>query len=118
MADGHLNVCMECVRKRAQDYYDRRMQDPLFVERERQRHREKQRRARLDPDKLFKDKVRQRTAAHVRQGRIKKRPCEVCGCEKVEAHHDDYENHIQVRWLCKKHHMAHHAQAGDLRKLK
>lgn len=36
--------------------------------------------------------------------RLKKEPCEVCGEEKVEAHHDDYSKSLEVRWLCPLHH--------------
>jgi hypothetical protein len=46
----------------------------------------------------------------VRDGRITKRPCEVCGAAKVEAHHDDYAKPLEVRWLCNPHHKI--ADAG------
>jgi len=32
-------------------------------------------------------------------------PCEVCGCEKSEAHHEDYSKPLEINWLCKKHHI-------------
>lgn len=44
----------------------------------------------------------------VSSGKIKKQPCEVCGAELVEAHHDDYNKPLEVRWLCKKHHTEWH----------
>jgi hypothetical protein len=44
----------------------------------------------------------------VRQGKIKRRPCEVCGHIKVEGHHDDYSKPYEVHWLCKKHHNEVH----------
>lgn len=34
-----------------------------------------------------------------------KQPCEKCGCEKVEAHHEDYSKPLEINWLCKKHHV-------------
>ena len=40
----------------------------------------------------------------VKQGKIKRLPCEVCSKEKSEAHHPDYSKPLEVRWLCKKHH--------------
>jgi ribosomal protein S27AE len=46
------------------------------------------------------DKVRARVAGSV----LAKRPCEVCGNQEVEAHHDDYKKPWKIRWLCKKHH--------------
>lgn len=41
-------------------------------------------------------------------GKIKKYPCEVCGAEPAEAHHDDYNRPLDVRWLCKQHHTEWH----------
>jgi ribosomal protein S27AE len=44
----------------------------------------------------------------VREGKLVKQPCEVCGKKKVQAHHDDYSKPLLVRWLCTKHHAEHH----------
>jgi hypothetical protein len=44
-------------------------------------------------------------------GRLVKQPCEVCGDAKVHAHHDDYSKPLDVRWLCLRHHVDHHAKA-------
>ena len=41
-------------------------------------------------------------------GRLAKNPCEICGAEKAEAHHDDYNKPLEVRWLCKTHHTEWH----------
>jgi hypothetical protein len=42
-------------------------------------------------------------------------PCEVCGSGKSEAHHDSYlrEDWLTVRWLCRLHHKAWHAEHGE-----
>lgn len=44
----------------------------------------------------------------VRDGRLTKQPCEVCGSERVHAHHDDYSKPLDVRWLCTTHHAEWH----------
>lgn len=52
----------------------------------------------------------------VRKGLLVQKPCEVCGefgktrdgFLNVEAHHDDYNFPLQVRWLCRKHHFEWH----------
>lgn len=44
----------------------------------------------------------------VKKGLLVRQPCEVCGTEKVEAHHDDYAQPLEVRWLC----LVHHREAG------
>lgn len=44
---------------------------------------------------------------HLRQrGKIQKKPCEVCGKLETEAHHNSYENALDIRWLCEEHHDA------------
>lgn len=42
------------------------------------------------------------------KGTLTKKPCEQCGAEPAEAHHDDYSKPLDVRWLCKRHHGEHH----------
>ncbi len=69
---------------------------------------------------LKRKKVRKvssgRNAVHLRvlhavkTGRLKRLPCEVCGKEPAEGHHDDYSKPLDVRWLCKPHHDDHHRQ--------
>lgn len=44
----------------------------------------------------------------LRDKNLFKKPCEVCGEIKVEAHHEDYLKPLQVRWLCKQHHVEAH----------
>ncbi len=36
----------------------------------------------------------------VASGSIVPLPCEACGAEKTQAHHDDYSKKLEVRWLC------------------
>lgn len=45
-----------------------------------------------------------------KDGAIEPRPCEECGATPACAHHDDYNKPLEVRWLCPKHHMGHHAK--------
>jgi hypothetical protein len=51
-------------------------------------------------------------AAAVRSGTLKKMPCEVCGDIKAEAHHEDYDKPLDIRWLCRKHHRGRHKEIG------
>lgn len=55
--------------------------------------------------------ARQRLRYAVSRGEITKQPCEVCGIEKVEAHHYlgyAKENWYDVKWLCRDHHRDAH----------
>ena len=52
----------------------------------------------------YKEKVRRDTFKAISRGDLVRKPCEVCGSEKVDAHHDDYSKPFAVRWLCRRHH--------------
>jgi hypothetical protein len=48
----------------------------------------------------------------LRRGELVRGPCEVKGCQnRSEAHHDDYSQPLQVRWLCRAHHKEAHRPA-------
>lgn len=41
----------------------------------------------------------------IRDGRLSRDPCEVCGTtECIEGHHPDYMKPLDVHWLCREHH--------------
>lgn len=40
----------------------------------------------------------------VKQGILKRQPCEVCGDPKSQAHHPDYSKPLEVIFLCSFHH--------------
>lgn len=43
-----------------------------------------------------------------------KQPCELCGNEKAHAHHEDYSDRLNVRWLCSPcHRRLHAAERGQ-----
>ncbi len=45
----------------------------------------------------------------VKMGYLLKESCEICGSTDTQAHHDDYTKPLDVNWLCRKHHLEHHA---------
>lgn len=47
-------------------------------------------------------------------GDLTKQPCEVCGAETVDAHHDQYDEPLNVRWLCRRHHIRLHFYGEDM----
>ena len=59
-----------------------------------------------NPEKVA---ARAKVRAAIKRGELTRQPCEVCGKEEVEAHHDDYSRPLDVRWLCAEHHNAEHA---------
>jgi transketolase len=61
-----------------------------------------------------KQEARRITYNAIRTRVLKKKPCEVCGAERVHAHHDDYSKPLEVRWLCPAHHMEHHKNQRNM----
>ena len=47
-------------------------------------------------------------------GTLEKQGCEVCGMEIVDAHHDQYDEPLEVRWLCRLHHVKLHHYGEDM----
>ena len=61
-----------------------------------------------DPFVKIRKKVRSKTNKLVKEGKLKRRPCLVCGNKEVLAHHEDYNNPLKVIWLCEEHHKDYH----------
>lgn len=53
-------------------------------------------------------RVYSQVARALSTGLIVKRPCEICDCKSVEAHHNDYSKPMEITWLCKLHHLLIH----------
>lgn len=131
MKDGTINKCKDCTKKdvsenRADraDYYrayeKNRAQLPHRVESRNlyaktEAYRMSQRRS----SKKYRERNVVKRKAHIavgnaiRDGLLAKMPCEVCGLEKVHAHHDDYSKPLEVRWLCPAHHFEWHQVNGE-----
>lgn len=108
MADGHLNKCRVCTRRDVQEH--RAKNAEYYREYDRERHNSERAAMISQSQRRHPDHHRARWTVHnaIRDRRLFKQPCEVCGAKKVEAHHDDYSQPLKVRWLCRKHHgMVH-----------
>jgi len=113
--DGHVNSCKPCACARARNNRDDNLEYRRAYDRERART---PKRKDQDREALRKKRARNpaRAKAHwavanaLRNGRMQKQPCEVCGEKEVDGHHDDYSKPLDVRWLCRTHHCEHHAQ--------
>ncbi len=60
-----------------------------------------------------KRSVHIKTGNAIRDGKLLKQPCGVCGSEDVQAHHCDYDKPLEVMWLCPIHHEEWHRQHGE-----
>lgn len=105
MKDGTLNKCKECTRSDVHGRYVATRPERSLYERHRQQQpKRKQDRLkyRAAHQERYPEKYKARTAVSnaVRDGRLVKRPCESCGVDKAQAHHEDYSRPLDVQWLC------------------
>lgn len=86
------------------------------------KHHEANRARRKEWGRQFPEQVRAHGAVRnaLRDGYLERGPCEfreVSPCAGiVQAHHDDYSKHLDVRWICIRHHRRLHRDAKALGK--
>ena len=126
MADGHLNKCKECTKK---DTLQRAIEKWEYVRqydkmRASMPHRVAARKEYAKTQAYAKShaasakkwmerhpdrkKASEKVNNAVRDGRIEKLPCLVCGSHDVDGHHPDYSRPLDVVWLCRSHHFETH----------
>lgn len=113
--DGHLGKCKSCTKRDVSANYRKNIghYKKYEVNRNKLKHRKSQkinnqRNRRLrNPDKYL---ARTAVGNAIRDGRLLKEPCEICGDKDSQAHHEDYSKPLDVRWLCFKHHRQLHGQ--------
>lgn len=55
-----------------------------------------------------KIKARAAVVAALKNGKLKRKPCQICGDKNTQAHHENYNKPLQIRWLCRDHHKLAH----------
>lgn len=73
-----------------------------YMRTHRPKHRE------LSEEARKKANCRALTNHWVRQGVVIKEACKSCGDPESQAHHEDYNDPINVKWFCRKYHLEHH----------
>ena len=113
MADGYLNKCKECAKLDVKQH--RRENDSV-----REYDRNRGNRQSGDYLKQYRAKYPKKYSAHtlvnsaIRCGRMDKVIICECGSDfHVEAHHDDYDKPLEVRWLCAVCNQRWHAKYGE-----
>lgn len=126
MSDGRMGKCKECtcadVRRnrleKVEQYRDydkaRAMRPDRVQARKEYIATEQGKISRQKALAKYADSFPDRRMAHyavsnaIRDGRLFKMPCMICGAEKVEGHHPDYSRPLDVVWLCNPHHREAH----------
>lgn len=107
MGDGRLGKCKDCTRKDVRENREKKRDYYNAYDRERSKKPERKKAiaASREPHKRKATELLNRA---VKKGTVTKKPCEVCGENKVEGHHTDYSKPLDVQWLCRKHHVEVH----------
>lgn len=110
---SNQRTCKECVKASVRDNRLSR------IEYYRAYDRGRGNRQGFDYLKKYRESNKSKYLAHnkvnnaVRDGKLKKEPCELCGKVDSHAHHDDYSKPLEVRWLCAAHHRQWHVENGE-----
>lgn len=113
MGDGRLGKCKDCAKKDVRENRERR--HDYYLDYDRRRSGRPERIAGIAESKRrhpLHEKARRAVHVEIAAGRMVRQPCEVCGERRVDAHHTDYSKPLEVRWLCRKHHMELHRKAA------
>ena len=123
MADGHLNKCKECTKKDVGQHREQNLEKVRAYDRERGKNKER-RKAAVEINRAWRAEDKRRQAAHnavsraVRNGHLFREPCIRCGESKSLAHHEDYDEPLDVVWLCQPCHKQRHKEIDALKKAK
>lgn len=106
MTDGHLNKCKKCVKEYANKHRQKNLEKIRAYDRDRFKidiNRRSYAMASMKNQRIkYPEKYKARTAVNnaIRDKKIEKLPCAICGNEKSTAHHEDYSKPLEVVWVC------------------
>lgn len=117
-ASGFMAICRACHKQRVRI---RARTNPAVQEYDRTRAKAPARKQHIR--RVTKEWREENPAAYrahtavsnaVRDKRLSKEPCVICGETKVHAHHKDYSKPLDVVWLCARCHHRLHANFPEL----
>ena len=76
-------------------------QDPSAIAQQRRDYRK------LNPEKRAAHHAVQQA---IDRGDLRRRPCERCGDQNTDGHHENYGKPLEVIWLCRLHHRQRHKE--------
>lgn len=117
---GVRSRCRECGNEDRRQYrIDHPGKDAAYLRGRFEQNREMIKLSRSGEYAKYRAQNRARRAVMraVNRGQMVREPCEVCGHEPAEGHHDSYapEARMKVRWLCRQHHVDHHRLERETR---
>lgn len=118
MSDGCLNKCKECTKRDVAEHRNANLEKIRAYDRERSqlKHRVA---LRTEVNRAWRDEDGRRQKCHgavrraIISGELVRKPCERCGEEKSVAHHENYDEPLNVTWLCQPCHMQRHKEINE-----
>ena len=121
-SDGHMSRCIDCIKEyaRAKKAADNALRPAGWKQKTKDMAEYKKEWIAANPGYMTlkkkewwqknreRLKIKDAVRYAVKTGKLVKLPCIECGELKVEAHHPNYENALDVVWLCRKHHNEIH----------
>ena len=120
MVDGYLNKCKECVKNDVLSHRNKNIEKIRAYDRERAKAPERIKLA-AEVNRAWRQEDNRRAKAHsavaraIKQGLLVRCPCGRCGEQKSIAHHEDYDQPLDVVWLCQPCHKKRHKEINFLR---
>lgn len=109
MKDGHLNKCKKCSRKDSLEHRQANLEKVRAYDKRRSQTPERKKHG-TENTKRWRKENPEKYKAHclvnngLRDGKLKKENCCICGSVKSQAHHEDYADPLNVIWVCAQHH--------------
>lgn len=115
MADGHLNICKECTKKRVGEHRTKNIEQIREYDRTRGKEKERMATSAIISKRWAKRDSRimsahSKVSRAIRSGLLEKKSCVICGTTKSYAHHESYNRPLDVVWYCQVHHKARHKE--------
>ena len=113
MTDGFLNFCKVCKRAEATAHRDSKLEEIRANDRLRGSRQSKEDLIKYRANNPLKYAAHTKVTNCIRDGKLFKENCEICGSTNTHAHHDNYTKPLDVRWLCPVHHHEWHKHNGE-----
>jgi len=115
MADGHVNKCKKCNKNDVSQYRLKNIDRIREYDRVRSKNAERIKTA-YEISNAWRKEDKRRNKCHsavskaIKNGDLKRLPCERCGNTKSYAHHEDYDKPLEVIFLCQPCHKQRHKE--------
>lgn len=115
MADGRLGKCKECTKADTAAHRTANIEAVRAYDRARAKAPKRKAHIRevtieWRKKRALAYKAQTAVGNAIRDGKLVKKPCAVCGSIKVHGHHEDYSKPLDVTWLCAAHHKQLHSK--------